>query len=931
MKSWTRRLAWWSIVMAMAVLTAGAVLPPESPLAAAAFTVNNSGDLPDADTTDGQCLTASNNCTLRAALEEANVSSTGAVITFSGNMTITPGAPLPPLAGGGTVVSGVGHNITLDGSNAGYSPAGLHILSSANKIQRLTIRNWQNAIWIDGTSGAAQQNIIGTDGDGSNDSAERNVLVGNGDDGVWISGALASANVVAGNRLGSGSEPNQGGISISDGAHGNLIGTNGDGQADSAERNIVIGNSVNGISMTNGVHDNVIAGNYIGLDSNGLTMVANGQGMFLNVNANNNLIGTDGDGVADSDERNVISGNGQFGGITIQDSTGNVIAGNYIGTNAAGNAARGNLGRGIDLSQGADGNIVGTNGDGVGDDHEGNVISGNGSGIIGQGVVLIGVDNNLIAGNYIGTNAAGTSALGNHNEGVGIFGGENNIIGTNRDGVSDTLEGNLISGNGESGIFVRSSRNLINGNRIGTNAAGTGDLGNAGAGVWVFSSAEDASGNWIGGQTPERGNIVAFNDLNGVDIGFGGNGAADDPIIANSIFSNDGVGINLAMTYLNGGDGVTPNDSHDDDHGPNELLNFPELNAASTLASYTYVRVQITDGLPNAKLRLQFFSNTECDPSGHGEGRTLIGQKDVTTDSSGNLPLTFFSLLNPTALGAQITATATRIGSPTPRPLSTSEFSECVTVEKAPIVLVLADLRTRFFGGMEEKSGRLPGGALGFGGLTLLIGVALGGLWRLVRGRGGWMRPLLLGGAAGLASGVILMGAASFLPPVEMAEPAGPRPDEFAGPLLPADPGIGPDPAEEPVEEAEPTPTPTPPVGALSAPRFSTDSFYYEGSSCGPMTVDIEVTALDPQIRSVVMFYRLAEMDGSGRSDWDSRAMNPSSQGVFRQTIHSMGGDVPLGAFLKSYLQVQFVATGVQGDEVARSDVISEVMLLPCG
>src|SRR5207253_715829 len=61
------------------------------------------------------------------------------------------------------------------------------------------------------------------------------------------------------------------------------------------------------------------------------------SGVILAVTATNNRIGTNGDGVNDAAERNVISGNTQRG-VLIQDvgTTGNVVAGNYIGTNTAG-------------------------------------------------------------------------------------------------------------------------------------------------------------------------------------------------------------------------------------------------------------------------------------------------------------------------------------------------------------------------------------------------------------------------------------------------------------------------------------------------------------------------------------------------------------------------------------------------------------------
>jgi titin len=86
--------------------------------------------------------------------------------------------------------------------------------------------------------------------------------------------------------------------------------------------------------------------------------------------------------VGDAEERNVISGKAS-NGIQIQSAgtDGNVVAGNYIGLNAAGTAKLGNGGNGVQIgandAQGPGFTRVGTDGDGVADAAERNVISGN--------------------------------------------------------------------------------------------------------------------------------------------------------------------------------------------------------------------------------------------------------------------------------------------------------------------------------------------------------------------------------------------------------------------------------------------------------------------------------------------------------------------------------------------------------------------------
>src|SRR5262249_11685392 len=158
----------------------------------------------------------------------------------------------------------------------------------------------------------------------------------------------------------------------------------------------------------------------------------------------------------------------------------------------------------------SDGNVIGTDGDGINDDHEGNVISGmNTAGILLQH----GAANTVIAGNRIGTNATGDAALGNGRIGIYLSAGTGNRIGTNADGGSDATEGNLISGNPEYGIFIDCDSNVVAGNKVGTNADGTGALPN-GTGIGLVN----ANNNLIGGTAAAACNLIAYNTFDGVVI-----------------------------------------------------------------------------------------------------------------------------------------------------------------------------------------------------------------------------------------------------------------------------------------------------------------------------------------------------------------------------------------------------------------------------
>ncbi len=129
----------------------------------------------------------------------------------------------------------------------------------------------------------------------------------------------------------------------------------------------------------------------------------------------------------------------------------NQIAGNYIGTNIAGTAAVANAFTGIYVSGGAKNTRIGVRDSSTYPLAERNLISGN----VADGIRVesAGTSGTVIAGNFIGTNASGTSAIGNRNHGVVVFGGASNtVVGTNGDGVGDTSEGNLISGNTYDGV-----------------------------------------------------------------------------------------------------------------------------------------------------------------------------------------------------------------------------------------------------------------------------------------------------------------------------------------------------------------------------------------------------------------------------------------------------------------------------------------------
>ena len=103
---------------------------------------------------------------------------------------------------------------------------------------------------------------------------------------------------------------------------------------------------------------------------------------------------------------------GQGAGIHITGpgATGNWIHGNFLGTDPTGTQAFADY-VGVEIDGGASQNLVGTNGDGVNDASERNVLSGNT--LAGVWISGEGTEGNAVAGNFIGTDVTGENSLGN--------------------------------------------------------------------------------------------------------------------------------------------------------------------------------------------------------------------------------------------------------------------------------------------------------------------------------------------------------------------------------------------------------------------------------------------------------------------------------------------------------------------------------------
>jgi uncharacterized repeat protein (TIGR01451 family) len=583
------------------------------------FTVNNLNDVSDATPGDGVCFDGISGCSLRAAIEESNATPGADQINFSIDVTnvatIAPATPLPditdPVVINGYTQLGASQNTQAVGSNA--------IL----------------LIELSGINLGAANGLTITAGNSSVQGLIINRFASNG---IVLSGS--GGNSIQGNFIGTDSTGN---ADLGNGAAGvriqSLSTNNTIGGSTPADRNVISGNNGDGILIIGaGSDDNLITNNYIGTNAAGTGELGNsGNGVNVTIAANNTIGGTT------AAERNIISGNDQAGVLLINGATNNRVRDNYIGTDVNGNADLGNSGAGV--SVGGPNNTIG----GL-EDVPGNVISAN----KGAGINIIGSSgtNTLVVNNFIGTNAAGTAALGNSVNGIIVATSANNLI-----------QSNIISGNSQNGvlIFAGGTNNQIVDNFMGTTISGTAPLGNTANGVNISGS----SGNFIGDAGTIGPNTIAFNTLNGVLIGSG----TANAIISNSIFSNGALGIELNPPAP---PAPTPNDVCDADVGANNLQNFPALTSATSDVMSTTIQGTL-NSTANTGFLIEFFANPSCDPSGFGEGQTLIGSINVLTDASCNAVINAV-LPNSTPAGTVITATATDPSG------NTSEFSQCVTV-----------------------------------------------------------------------------------------------------------------------------------------------------------------------------------------------------------------------------------------------------------
>jgi hypothetical protein len=150
-----------------------------------------------------------------------------------------------------------------------------------------------------------------------------------------------------------------------------------------------------------------------------------------------------------------------------------------------------------------------------------NVISGNNS----DGIAIVTASNIInantqifIINNNIGTNDIGSAKLGNAGNGISFTGASTGYQLTI--GGPQSTSRNLISGNGQNGIYAASNKLLLYGNYIGPGFNGNNGLGNSLDGIRLDGNVDATiGGSFDGNGVPvDGGNVISGNGGDGVNI-----------------------------------------------------------------------------------------------------------------------------------------------------------------------------------------------------------------------------------------------------------------------------------------------------------------------------------------------------------------------------------------------------------------------------
>ncbi|GAB4201501.1 MAG: hypothetical protein Tsb002_38120 [Wenzhouxiangellaceae bacterium] len=430
-------------------------------------------------------------------------------------------------------------------SDAGNGGDGISLIGSNNVIGffddneqsgNIIANNSGHGLLVLGTNTQIYANRIGT--------GRLPGFYGNGGSGIRVSGSdnrigttgINSGNIIVNNQI--GIEAGVGGGSAANliiqnnqiGIANAGLGNAGDGiyleSGDNARilNNIVINNGGDGMELRS--DDNIIRGNQIGVI--GSSRHGNAEHGIFTFNAARNIIGG-----SNSADANIIGDNGAnvapfYHGLQLQGDDHQII-GNFIGVTPAGdNIGHPSLGLAVaGLGYQVSDNTVGFNLTGI----------------------SLGGYNHTLEDNFVGTDRFGRR-LGNQFDGLRLEGnapGFNNFIGFN----------NTIAYNGRFGIYG----NAIAGMTARYNIIGNHIIQNDNAGMALPFTG--SNGSYL-----VQSNEVAYNGNNGIMI-FGGD--TTTTLSINTFYGNNGIAIDI------NGNGQDANDANDADAGPNQRMNYPQI------------------------------------------------------------------------------------------------------------------------------------------------------------------------------------------------------------------------------------------------------------------------------------------------------------------------------------------------------------------
>jgi CSLREA domain-containing protein len=604
------------ILAALALISA-----PEPTEAGPVFGVIRTVNSAD-DVNDGACNAA--HCSLREAINSVNGAGPGSEIKFNlancpPACTISPQSPLPQITNQGLSISGQSEPdfagdplIVVDGIAQGMFSV-LRTINANVSIHSLQVSNGPST----GISASAGTLAI-----------RNSVVAGNASDGVsdsFIAGAVALTIIESSvtNNGGSGIVASSATTVIEDTV---VTGNTGDGvfagfvsvAAFTLRGSSIMDNGSNGIRTAGDtilVEDNTVSGN----EDDGIDSAFSGVGSVTisgNTVADNTGKGIDTSGEDVEIRENVVSSNGGDG---IATGGGDTATRQVVNNEVTSNEAGGIIVFAADLTV------------------SGNTVSGNAAqGISARGEELLAISGNVVTGN-----------------------GDAGVVASGRTGA---IADNTITGNGAGVVGASTDPRpglLLNGEQ-GYAVTGNDITGNAGHGIEISDS-----GNTVGGASQQDANVITGNGGSGVRV----NDLVMDPqgnsVIGNTIHNNAGLGIDIDPA------GPNVNDPLDPDTGPNGLQNHPLL---ATAESGSVTVAGTLNSVPSTGFRIEVFHNVACDGSGFGEGQTLLGDFEVTTNGAGNATINEFFGGAPGSGFITATATNNTTG-------DTSEFSNCIPIQ----------------------------------------------------------------------------------------------------------------------------------------------------------------------------------------------------------------------------------------------------------